>query len=327
MLAKKLKPLDAYYSSEAVDINPAGHIVGNSREVRPGVTFGAPPVSATLWVHGANSRIVKDNAHFEPYATEALRINPHGDVLCKRDSGGSETYFVWKGPASPSIDLSSNIPNLKEAIDLNKNGKVLVTLTTGTWGVYDLVSAQTTELPPAPSEDILKYSRPEALGIDNEGRVLAACYAKFGAEAQGAAKIHYLLSPTSNWKTVFSDGDVNGMPRLTKDGVALGTWLGSTADKAACCDLKKSHLKVEYAQDMIFLGGEGEMIVAAQRYGVDLAKIRPVFYILEHGWLGNFSNYIPLSWKSPIYAVGVSRNIVIGVAEIGGHTCGWRLDF
>jgi hypothetical protein len=322
----KLQPLNGYLSSEAVDINKAGQIVGNSLDVTQ--SSGAPVVSATLWDGNTISRIVKNNAATESKPTWALRINGDGDVLCKRGGTGIETYFIWKGPASPSIDLSS-LPDLP--VDLNSNGQVLTSTksnhhSAGT--IYHLSTGHKTVLgtydPPGDY-----HWPPQVVGIDHEGRVLAVASPKGGALI---ADVRYCHPPGSSaWYKVFdpTQTSVQGAI-LAKNGVVLGHQTGQPGQTTlwddVFCELEPP-LQVVNVSDLYATDADADLIVGGKAPYAEFEKIKPFLYHRSNNSFENlYGHFSSGNWKLPIYAVGVSGNIVIGVGKIGSHTRGWRLD-
>jgi hypothetical protein len=181
----ELTPLSGYESSTPADINEKGQVVGVSSDPTPPTWL--PPSRATLWADDKVIPLLKspgpyweDSSNLLP--SEAMRLGWEGRILCAYSSTDKKSYYVWKNEAEPALDLATVVTGLKDAIDFNDKGQVLVTRHTGRPQILNLggVGPTTTRtLPAFPGQDTLQYYPAALVGIDNAGRVVVWWPSKF----------------------------------------------------------------------------------------------------------------------------------------------------
>jgi hypothetical protein len=228
------------------DINDLGTVVGSSSFCEPSCPRGVPSSVATLWTAGVPSAI-----SLSVNSSEALRINNDDSVLYVQSDNpnslytqsgyySNPIYFLWKNGSA--VDLSTRVPGLWSADDLNDSGLILGTRNaTNPFFLYDSVANTIRSLPNLVVPNAV--TRPTVHGVDSAGRVIAATHTNKATPTD----VYYLPAGGTSWiYTGISLSDPS-LPKISKSGLVLATVLDGYANIVGCyVDLNNPGTGVSY---------------------------------------------------------------------------------
>jgi hypothetical protein len=244
----ELQPLLRSHTATAPkDINDLGTVVGSSGDCGSSCQRGVPSSVATLWTAGVPSAI-----SMSVNSSEALRINNDGSVLYVQSDNpeslyaqsghySNPTYFLWKNGST--VDLSTRVPGLVSARDLNNSGLILGTrIATNPFFLYDSVANTIRSLPNLVVPNAV--TSPTVHGVDSAGRVIAATHTNKATPMD----VYYLPAGGASWiYTGISLPNTVAGPKISKSGLVLASVLDGYANNVGCyIDLNNPDAGVSY---------------------------------------------------------------------------------
>lgn len=327
----ELTPLSGYTASVPIDINDKGHVVGKSFEAAQ--PSWLPPSQATLWADGKVIPLFKSPGPEWQNSSEALRIGWEGRVLCAR-LGSEKSYYVWRNETEPALDVKSLVNDLKETIDFNDKGQLLVTRKAAAPQIYNLTTnrGRPTTLPPFPPKSN-QYHEPKLIGIANNGYVVAFWSSKVisGTGATGSLIGYWHPRNPSKWSELAGPPSPFFEPVLTKSGFILATTGDATKFLPYYYDLNLVG-KPQAVFIPLVPGGDGPIGVYLDATsdgrmvgGEGGSDYRPTFHDRNINQSTGLAKHFDSPWK-PSYGVGIAGDRIVGSGEMSGSTRGWILD-